>query len=251
MYDKIIEIQQNSIQANVCTIVFTQGSAPRKAGTKMIVYPDGSIFGTIGGGAIEKRVIHDALQLFQSSDETLICKYQLEKDLNMTCGGYAEVFIEKLMTPQKLFIFGAGHIGKVLADFASKLNFSVTLIDERDEMILPLNESNYKILHEKYSESVSKLVFNKNTYIVIVSHQHDIDREIAAQCIKNEHAYVGMIGSKRKFETIKTYYRETALLSEDEINLIDCPIGVDISCKTPEEIAISILAKLIDVRNKK
>jgi len=114
-----------------------------------------------------------------------------------------------------------------------------------------LNESNYKILHEKYSESVSKLVFNKNTYIVIVSHQHDIDREIAAQCIKNEHAYVGMIGSKRKFETIKTYYRETALLSEDEINLIDCPIGVDISCKTPEEIAISILAKLIDVRNKK
>ncbi len=249
LYKKIADLENSNRKAVLCTIIATKGSAPRKVGAKMIVYSNGSIDGTIGGGALEKKVIEQALQVLKNN-EGIVVTHNLVSELAMCCGGTVELFIEPIMTRKKIFVFGAGHIGKALAKFANELDFAVTLIDERYEAFDTENFSDCTLIKEHHSIAISHLVFDENTYIVILTHNHAYDREILALTSKKEHAYIGMIGSERKVLIAKKNLVASNLLNEQELNTVDMPIGIDIKAITPQEIAISILAKLIDVRNK-
>jgi len=246
---KLAECEESGDEAAVCTIIKTSGSTPRKVGAKMLVYVDGSIFGSVGGGAIEMQIIKDALESI-GTGKSGVHKHDLVQDHGMCCGGTVEVFIEPIMKKKKLFIFGAGHVGKALARFACELNFKVTVIDERREMLDSWGSNGISVLNDKHRVGIKKLNFDSDTFIAVVTHKHSFDREIIALCAKKPHAYLGMIGSERKIAMAKKVYAGAGSPSQNQIAEIDWPMGLDIKAETPEEIAISILAKMIDTRGK-
>ncbi len=249
IYNKISEIEKSNKSAALCTIINTTGSTPRKTGTKMIVYDDGSIFGTVGGGSLEKKVINNAIETIKNK-KPQVFKYVLTQKQGMGCGGTNEIFIEPITGISKLIIFGAGHIGKTLAKFAKQVNFSVTLVDDRQDIFDNFDTKNFQIILKKHKLAFEELKFDNNTYIASIMREHSFDREIIAYCAQQPYAFLGMIGSKAKIATSKKIFLSEKILTEEQMSTINWPMGIDIKCNTPEEIAVSILAKLIDVRSK-
>lgn len=249
IYQKLFEAEQNNVTVALATIVKTEGSTPRKAGAKMLIFSNKETFGTIGGGKLESQVINDAIATLKDTKPKLF-HHQLEKDHKMGCGGCVDVFIEPVHGKYNLFIFGAGHLGSTLADMANKLGFNITLIDCREEIMAKVNCAHFNCLCTPYDKVVDNLSFDEKTFITIMTHTHDYDQLLTAACAMHKFAYLGMIGSKSKIAKFKRYYTDNKILTEEKMQKIDWPMGVPIACQTPEEIAVSILAKLIDVRGK-
>ncbi|MEI7896263.1 MAG: XdhC family protein [bacterium] len=248
IFSKSEEVTLGRQPAALCIVVETRGSTPRKAGAKMIVYPDGTIYGSIGGGSVENEVAGEAVKLIESGKPAKLA-FNLGNDLGMHCGGMMEVYIEPLNLRQKLFIFGAGHIGKSLAGFARDLDFSVRLFDPREEIFNDRVFDGFDCVNKDYFEAIEEAVFDENTFIVIVTPKHTFDEDILAVVARKPHAYIGMIGSNRKVDLLRKRFLEENILAGEILDKIDMPIGVKFRAETPQEIAISILAKLIDIRN--
>ena len=269
IFEKIAEAVKQNKNIAVCTIVNTKGSTPRKVGGKMIVYEHGEIFGTIGGGELEHTVIEDAIKQIKKG-EPAIFRHDLLHQHGMCCGGTVDIYIEPVMKKNKLYIFGAGHTGKALAKLAMNFDFEVILIDERTNPV-PLNQASAKnsdrndddssdfkstddvkafnklALH--YTQALPLLPFDDHTFICIMTYSHPYDRDILAYCLKKPFAYLGMIGSKRKVEMTKKMFLDGGLAIPDELEKVDMPMGLNIGAEGPDEIALSILAKLVAVKN--
>lgn len=251
LYNEIEEIRKNGVDAVLCTIVHTIGSTPRKVGSKMLVFADGSIKGTIGGGNLEKEVIKNALIQLKNNEAKLF-KHDLLHQHNMCCGGTVEIFIEPIEKMKRLYIFGAGHTGHALAKIAKALDFEIFVIDDRKDYIDQLTDVlEINILNVDYKKILPTLPFNENTFIVILTYEHEIDRDILAYCINKPHQYLGMIGSQRKIEMTKKMFLEAGIATKEQLEKVNMPIGATILAETPEEIAISILAEIIEIKNKK
>lgn len=248
IYKIIEEEKSKGNQSALCVIVSTQGSTPLKTGAKMLVTQSGKIYGTIGGGYFEKSVVENAMDVMKKNESKLF-QHNLMQQHNMCCGGTVNVYIESIMPSEKLYIFGAGHVGRALANYASSLSFEVYIIDERMEEIKQIENNLVNKLNLKYDKVMASLPFDDRTYIAIMTYDHQIDREILAYCIKKKFAYLGMIGSKRKVEVTRKMLLSTQMFSEAEISKVDMPMGFDTKATGPEEIAISILAKIIEVKN--
>lgn len=246
-YQKLSEVERENRKAALCIVTSTSGSAPRKSTSKMIVYESGEIIGTVGGGGIEKRIIEEAIKVLKTGVSSTF-NFNLLKDIGMKCGGSMEVYVEPIVTQCKLYIFGGGHIGKSLSKFASETGFQTTVIDERLDIFKEYNSENLHTENVNFEEYIKNLNFDNNSYFVIVTHNHTNDFAILKLLCKKTRAYLGMIGSKRKIEDIKKLLVAEKLQTKIEVESIDMPIGIPIAAETPEEIAISILAKLIDVR---
>lgn len=237
----------------LATIVKTEGSSPREAGTKMLILPDGTIHGTIGGGTFEKMVIDDSLELFKTGEKCRLKTYKFSPDgpdsTGMSCGGEAQVFLERNRKPDKLFIFGGGHIGKSLAKIAEGLNFQVTVIDDRQEMLDNLNPPVKTVWTDSiYGKNFPEI--DDQSYVVIVTRNHASDMAILEKVIKKSCAYTGMIGSKNKIKKIFSTLKDKGI-DEKLLKDVHAPIGLDIGAEGPEEIAISIVAELIKTRREK
>jgi len=241
-------VMKQGIPAVLCIVTATTGSTPRKAGSKMLVFGDGSIKGTIGGGSIEFRVIQDALKII-SCGMPYSKRFNLEDDLKMQCGGTMEVYFEAIACLPKLYIFGGGHIGKALAGYATGLGFRPFVFDQRVGIFESWNIPEIETQTGDFLQIISSLTFDKNTYVVIVTHQHEFDEKVMLACAPREYAYLGMIGSKRKVGEIRKNALENNLLSAELLDKVDMPIGIPFAAETPAEIAISIVAKMIDVKN--
>lgn len=249
VFKKIEEAQAESIECVLCIVTNTKGSTPRAQGAKMLVYADKKIYGTIGGGRVEKKVIEDALVTLNEKIPSTV-HYDLLKELGMCCGGSMDVYMEPVMTKNKLYIFGAGHTGNALARRAIDFDFDVTVIDDRAEYLEQVNAEGVKKTTAGYKEVLPTLAFDNRTYITIMTYSHPIDREILAYCMGKPHAYIGMIGSRRKVEVTKRLFEEENIGSIEELEGVDMPMGIDIGAEGPDEISISILAKLIAIKNK-
>lgn len=248
IFMKIQDCYKDPRRSALCIVTKASGSVPGKAGAKMIVFDDGSIEGTVGGGSIEKQVIEDALNVIRSQTP-IQTDYNLQTDLSMTCGGKVSVYIEPLSKPARLYIFGAGHIGKFLAKYAPDMGFETVLIDWRKDVFDTTEKCSHTQISKPYLEAVNDIAFDTGTYCVIVTPNHEMDEEVLKAVGKKNTAYVGLIGSKRKIETLRKKFLEEKIMSEEELNRIDMPIGIKFNAITPAEIAISILAKIIDVKN--
>jgi xanthine dehydrogenase accessory factor len=234
----------------LCIVTSISGSTPGKAGAKMVVYNDGKIEGTVGGGGIEKMVIAIALEVIKTQIPQFK-EFDLKKDIGMTCGGSVSVYIEPISKPSKLYIFGAGHIGKILAQYSPDMGFDTYLIDWREEYFENSENVRYTQICKPYLEAVKEISFDTETYIVIVTPNHEMDEDVLAAVGKQPSAYVGLIGSSKKVDTLKKLFLKENILTEQELNRVDMPIGIKFNAITPAEIAISIIAKLIDVKNTK
>lgn len=248
LYKQISESELGGERTALCTVVESKGSTPRKAGAHMLVSASGIVSGTVGGGELERQVINDALAVI-ATRKAGIFTHALVLDHGMCCGGTMQVFIEPIVQVKKLYIFGCGHIGNALAGFAHQLGFWVTVIDARAEMTSGLGKDIH-VISKHHGRALQEIEFDPNTFVCVITHDHAFDREIVAHCAKQQYAYLGMIGSSRKVEMARKTFLAGNILTEKEMQNIDWPMGVDIEVSTPEEIAISILAKLIDVRSK-
>ncbi len=250
LIDKIQGILSRREVAALCTVIETKGSTPLKAGAKMIVWSSGKIFGTIGGGELEKQVIQRAQEMVHDGGMTDVAEFNLVKDLGMCCGGTVRVFIELVALPHQLYIFGGGHVGAALARNASLLDFKITLVDDRKEVFQQMDIPGVHYLHQHPVESVAALKWDKNTFAVIMTYNHPLDRQILSACIRQPAGYIGMIGSRRKAAVTRKLFKEQGIADEAVMDKVDMPIGLDIQAETPEEIAVSILARLIREKNK-
>jgi xanthine dehydrogenase accessory factor len=256
---EIVEKREAGHTFVLATMVRTEGSAPRNVGAKMLVFPDGSISGTIGGGNFEKMVIDDCLGLFEVRDQadrkgtpTLLKTYRFSRSgpdaTGMCCGGEADVFMELFAPPERLIIFGGGHIARDLVTIAAGLDFRITIIDDRQEILNQYANPVETILTDpEYEENLPPV--DEDCYVVIVTRSHVIDRRVLAKMIRENVAYLGMIGSKAKVSDtvafLKAYGIEESLLSK-----VHTPIGLDIGAEGPYEIALSIAAELVAARRK-
>lgn len=252
IYTEIAQKQAAGQPFVLATIVRTAGSSPRKVGTKMLVYPDGSISGTIGGGNFEKQVISDCLSLLNGEDFHLLKTYQFSQSgseaTGMYCGGEAEVFMELYTRPERLIIFGGGHIGQMLVKIANGLNFKITVVDDRKDILSLFSPPVETILTDPdYNLNFPSL--DKNCYIVTVTHGHQSDRSVLEKVITYDCAYIGMIGSKTKVTKTFSALEESGV-DKSLLKKVHAPIGLDIGAEGPYEIAIAIAAELIATRKK-
>ncbi len=249
LFTEAVDAGEGDRRAALCIVVNTKGSTPRKSGAKMIVYEDGSISGTIGGGALEERTIRDAVAAIQEGNCKLI-RHDLLHQHNMCCGGITDIYIEPLARKDHLYIFGAGHTGQALAALAVNYNFEIFLIDSRYDYVHQCTDSRINKMNLPYKDAVQSLPFSDRSYTCIMTHDHAIDRELLAYCIQRPFAYLGMIGSKRKCELTKKLFREGMNISDELLTRINMPMGLDIGAEGPAEIALSILSGLIKVKNR-
>jgi xanthine dehydrogenase accessory factor len=247
IFEEIVAAKKANIPVVLATVIESLGSAPREEGARMLIRADGSIVGTIGGGAIEKKIIDEAVTLMHASSPQLV-KYEL-KDIGMSCGGGMSVFLEPLLPAPQLIIFGAGHIGSILSQIGKLLDFSVTVVDNRPEFASrELLASADTVIAENYQQAIAALTITDNTYMVILTHKHAHDFEVLEQVIHKPFRYLGMIGSKTKVAQVFQQLRDKGV-SEDIIKKIRSPIGISIGAHTPGEIAISIAAEMVAIRN--
>jgi len=236
-------------------IIETKGSTPREVGAKMVVGKDGLIAGTIGGGITEAKIIKEAKQALEKGKEKLLTyhltKEQAALDEGAICGGEMKVFIDILQPKEEVLIFGAGHIAACVSKLAKTVGFKVTIIDDREEFV---NQDRFpeadKIIAEETEKALTHLKIALSTYIIIVTRGHLKDEEVLGSVIRSGAAYIGMIGSRKKNATVFQHLEEQGI-SAQELKKVHAPIGVDIGAQTPEEIAVSIMAEIIQVRRKK
>lgn len=250
IYQKILDIINSDKKAALCTIVSTKGSTPLKSGAKMLVFEDSSIYNTIGGGHLEKITIADALDIIKTGQSKLF-KHELKSQHEMCCGGSLEIFIEPIMQKKKMFLFGAGHVGKAIVKHAINLDLEIFVIDGREEIFNNWDFNGYNKIVAPFTQILPTLPYDNLTMIVIATYDHSIDREILAFCMKQPHYYLGMIGSKTKVVRTKEMFISENIATINELEKIDMPIGIDINAVTADEIAVSIVAKLIKEKNKK
>ena len=232
----------------LATLVQVEGSAPRDTGAKMLVLQGGDTRGTIGGGALEAAVLEAAEEALRTGKPALL-SYDLQPDLGMLCGGRARVFIEPHGVASRLYIFGAGHIGKALHQLAGHLGFQVTVVDERPQFA---TEDRFPgcagLVHSYDMDRWDGLVFDDNTYCVVATAGHATDTEVVTQLFDHQPRYVGMIGSMTKRRAVERKLLERGI-PEQRLETMHTPMGLSIGAETPEEIAVSIAAELIQVRS--
>ena len=252
IYEHITQIINNRETAVICTVVRTQGSTPLKTGAKLIIWEDGKTFGTIGGGALEYAVLKEASGVMINETPHTFT-HNLIKDHAMCCGGTVEVLIEPISLPHRLLVFGAGHIGSALAEFATQLDFEVTLVDQRNELLVGMMAKEIPVINSSPRDVFGILdsFFDPKTFVIIATHLHVLDREVLAWAITKPFGYIGMIGSQRKAIVTRKLFMEKGLATSRQLDQVDIPMGIAINAESPREIAVSILGRLIQVKNQK
>ena len=251
IYQEIVRIRAEGEEVALVTIVSATGSTPREEGAKMLVKADGSSLGTIGGGSLEAQIIEEAIKVIGQGKPKRLRISLTAKEVEaegMLCGGELEVFIEPILTPPTLYIFGGGHISLPLAKIGKLLGFKIAVIDDRAEFANADRFPEADItLAGDFTKSLPKLKIDKSSYIVIVTRNHRYDDIVLEWAVGTEAKYIGMIGSKAKNKAIFSHLMAKGIAKE-QLDRVHAPIGLEINAQTPEEIAVSILAEIVKVR---
>ena len=234
----------------VVTIAATTGSVPRAAGSKMFVYADGRSGGTIGGGKFESLVIADAVAAMREK-KPLLKSYPLHEgdadSFGAICGGEVTVFIEPQLTSEALYLIGAGHCSRAIAKLAAECGLFVTVVEDRDDMLAELPLAVARISDSSPAKFIASHEWRADEALVIVSRNHEIDREALRAAVGQTGAgYIGMIGSRRKVRMVFEALRGSGV-SEDQLSRVYAPLGLDIGADSPAEIAVSTIAEVLSV----
>lgn len=249
IYNEIVKAQSNKKDFAVLTIVKSDGSVPRHENSKMIVFKSGGAYGTIGGGSLEKLSMDEALKAIEKGESKLL-KVKSNNSSGMVCGGNAEVFIEVHKLKPQLILCGAGHVNKAISYIADTVGFDITVMDSRPEWANKQRfpEANNIIIDEDMGEALKEQSSNENTFFVIATWDHKWDEDALRSVLKKQHKYIGMIASRRKVEEIFSQLKSEGV-DQSSLDSVFTPVGLDIKAETPEEIAISVMAEIIMVKN--
>jgi xanthine dehydrogenase accessory factor len=253
IYEQIVQLRREGRRGAVATITNVRGSIPSFQTAKMLVRDDGSIAGTIGGGCVEAEVWQAAREVMEQEKPrslTFNLNNDPKYDTGLVCGGTLEIFIEPVLPPALLYIFGAGHVAYNLYKVATIAGFDVTVIDDRESYA---NRERFaearEVIAADFDAVTERLNVAEGSYIVIVTRGHRDDMRILRWAVDARARYLGMIGSKRK--TISIYKElEKQGIPAEKFAQVHAPVGLEIGAVTPEEIAVAIVAEMIAERRR-
>lgn len=257
MYKKIKKLKADTSYV-VVTIVEAKRSVPQEIGAKMLVTQacqNAPLYGTIGGGKVEKESIDYALTLLSDVSATSHLKtFHLTKDLKMACGGEMTIFFEVVRNNKwNIAIFGAGHVSQKLVRILKTLDCHIYCFDSREAWLEKLPKSNkiskYLIAMNPEKVEAFQHKLPENCFCLIMTHSQHIDFQIAKKIINQDSTvpYLGVMGSQSKAKNLRHKLLESGI-SKDHVSKIYSPVGLAIGNNTPSEIAISITAQLLEVR---
>jgi xanthine dehydrogenase accessory factor len=252
----------------LCTVAGTHRSAPRDAGAKMLVAPDGTIAGTVGGGPLEAVVIQEARRLLREGGASGLRRFSLTTDgdaaepiplqgppaeefLGMKCGGECTVLIDVVRPAARLLLYGGGHVGERVAAVAGEAGLPVTVIDDRPEFCSRerFPKAEQVVCADLTATPLGGLAPGPEDFVVILTRCHALDEGVLEAALGSAARYVGLIGSRRKVAVIeRSIARRTGKDPRQDLRL-HAPIGLVLGDKTPGEIAISILAEVLLVKS--
>lgn len=237
----------------LCTVAETDRSAPRDGGARMLVRSDGTIAGTVGGGPLEAVVIQRALEALRGEGPaTSLVEAQLttghDESLGMKCGGNVRVLVDACLPAARVHVFGAGHVGLKVADAARLAGFSVRVWDDRPERLAMVDGlSTARFAVDAIADVAAGV--REGDWCVIVTRCHDVDEQVLKALMGTRARYVGLIGSKAKVATLFRNVRAAGLADPSQDPRVYAPIGLALGGKAPGEIAISVVAELLAVRD--
>lgn len=248
-------ISDNLKEGRRCAMILlerNEGSTPGIDGSVMAVDQDGNRRGTIGGGKLEFRVLEDTMKNMKEGKHFSF-EYDLhaQAELGMVCGGTVTGFVKYFKAPANLVVFGAGHVGEKIVQVAKAMDFNIYVVDDREEyQSLPTFQAISGFLTLKPEAAKEGIPFGENTYILVVTRGHVLDQEAYKACLGERYAYIGGMGSRKKALETFEVLRESGF-SEEVLARLHLPVGLDIADGTPGEIAVSIMAELLMVKNGK
>ncbi len=252
VFQALAELETTNHAGALCMVVRSQGSTPRHTGSKMVVYPDGAIVGTVGGGELENRVIQEARTAIADGQPRLL-QYSMAdpgRGDPGICGGQVEVYVEPVLPKPTLVVIGSGHVGKAVVHLANWLDFYVVVNDDRPDFATPQNTPGADAyLPCSMAELPNRLEITPWTYLVLTTRGANVDIQGLPALLETPAAYIGVIGSQRRWTTARKQMVEQGV-SPEKLQRVHSPIGLELNAETPEEIAVSILAEILMIRNR-
>ena len=252
LYRLMADLQERGESFAICTITDAHGSTPRHVGSKMIVFENGSFTGSVGGGELEHRILDEAWIALGDGKPRKLNYSMTDPDRGDpgVCGGQVEVFVDPILPAPKIIIIGGGHVGKAVAHLAKWLGFQVAISDDRIEFCTPeMNPDADEFFPVLMAELPKQTRINRQTYLILTTRGVGVDIPGLPALLDTNAAYIGVIGSRRRWSTTIKGLKETGI-SEETIARIHSPVGLELQAETPEEIAVSIMAEIIMLRNK-
>ena len=250
LLDELAAARQCRMPCALVTVVNTRGSVPRSAGSKMLVYFDGKVSGTIGGGKFESLVIEETRKQIREKKPALK-SYSLHEgapdSFGAICGGESTVFIEPQILGEAIYVIGAGHCALAITKLAIECGLFVTVVDDRSERACEFPSVARFVTDLEPSDFVAKRIWQSDEALVIVSRNHQIDRDALAAALRvGGMGYVGMIGSNKKVQHVYNQLLKAGI-EEEELGQVYAPMGLDINADAPSEIAVSVIAEVLAV----
>lgn len=235
------------------TMVESIGSTPQDAGSKLLVTEEGRHHGTVGGGRVEAKAIEHALTMLGDTSEggeTDLVEWNLQKDVGMTCGGTVKLYFESVNHQVwRIVIFGAGHVTQALVKLLTHLPCRVTCIDPREEWLDKLPKAaNVEVVRTDDPPSKVQLL-PEDAYVISMTRGHVTDLPVLVEIFKQNRSFpfLGVIGSKSKAAVLRRELADAGIAESQQV--FHCPLGLPIGTNHPAEIAISIAAQLLEVRD--
>lgn len=250
IYKAILKAKAQGQGVVLATVTRDSGSVPRHAGAKMLVYADGSIKGTIGGGVMESRAIEKALECLAAGEPGNLHVELTDPSRGDAgvCGGQMDIFLEPIMPDPTVLVIGCGHVGQALADLAHWLGFYVIGTDDRADLCnaeaMPHADELYCVPPEEIAKAVP---IHRRTYIAAVTRGVPLDVAMLPDLLATPAPYIGVMGSRRRWSMAAKSLREQDV-AEEALTRVHAPIGLELEAETPREIAVSIMAEILSHR---
>lgn len=232
--------------AVLATVVATEQSVPRGPGSKMLIHANGATVGTIGGGEMEARVIHEASLALESGQPRQLAYSLLDAAAGDpgVCGGAVEIFLEPHMPQTTVYVIGVGHVGRAVAELARWLGFRVTAWDDRSELAAG-SVAEVEVQSGPFEAALDLFPIDAQTLVVMTTRNVQLDVQILPVLLASEAPFIGLMGSTRRWEITRQKLTEAGHVAAD-LDRVRSPIGIDINAETPAEIAVSILAEIVE-----
>ena len=246
--EEVLRLERSGEPGVMLTLIESGGSTPRHGVARMVMRADGSIVGTIGGGALEHTMMQRAREVLQRGGGEPSLEATTLASVGMTCGGKVQVLIEPVGVSPRLALFGAGHVAVEVAHLAARCGFTVQVVDDRPDFASRERFPDaHQLVHSFDPDAWSELRLGPSSYCVVVTRGHEHDYRVVRALIERDLAYLGMMGSKKKVAGARKRLLEEDI-AEEALARLHAPIGIDIASETPAEIAVSIVGELIQIR---
>jgi len=244
--EALLEVLDGGGRGALATVVRASGSTPQQVGARLLLRPSGALVGTVGGGAIEHAIVEELRGCVDDGKPRVVVK-ELMRDLGMCCGGRMEVLVEPVEGRPRLVVFGAGHVAKPTAALARSVGFGVVVVDDRDELNTVQRFPECERVLAEPSEASAEIAPSDRDWLLVTTHDHRLDEEALDTYARLPHAYLGVIGSRRKIYRI--LQRIAQRRGVPPLDRVYAPVGLALGAVSPEEIAVSIVAELVALRH--